>query len=141
MDVTGLGSVLDFGGKLIDRLWPDPEKRDAAKLELFKAQQAGELVGLAQEFELAKAQIGVNQVEAASDNWFVAGWRPAVGWVCGSALAYSAIIEPIARFVATVGFGYSGTFPVIDTTITMQALFGLLGLGALRSVDKKTAKQ
>lgn len=141
MDITGIGSIFEFGSKVLDKVFPDPEKRDAAKLELFKAQQAGELVGLAQEFELAKAQIDVNQVEAASANWFVAGWRPAVGWICGFALAYSAIIEPIARFIATVCFGYTSSFPVIDTTITMQVLFGLLGLGALRSVDKKTAKQ
>lgn len=136
MDITGIGSVLDFGGKLIDRIWPDEEKRDAAKLELFKAQQAGELTALSQEFELAKAQIGVNTEEAKSESLFVSGWRPAVGWVCGSALAYSAIIEPVARFVAVVCFGYQSSFPVIDTTITMQLLFGLLGLGAMRSWDK-----
>jgi hypothetical protein len=140
MDITGIGSIFDLGSKILDKVFPDPEKRDAAKLELFKAQQAGELAGLSQEFELAKAQIDVNMVEASNGNLFVAGWRPAVGWICGFALAYSAIIEPIARFTAVVIFDYSSVFPIIDTTITMQALFGLLGLGALRSVDKKTMK-
>jgi len=48
-----------------------------------------------------------------------------------------AIFEPIGRFIAAVGFGYEGEFPVIDTTITMQILFGILGLGAMRSYDKK----
>ena len=32
--------------------------------------------------ELAKGQLEVNKVEAASQSMFVAGWRPAVGWVC-----------------------------------------------------------
>ena len=32
MDITGIGSVLDFGGKIIDRIWPNPAERDAAKL-------------------------------------------------------------------------------------------------------------
>ncbi|MFZ3221288.1 MAG: 3TM-type holin [Rhodoferax sp.] len=82
------------------------------------------------------AQIGVNTEEAKSTSLFVAGWRPFVGWTCGTALAYVAIMEPIARFVATMA-GYSGAFPAIDTTLTMQVLIGLLGLGTLRSYDKK----
>jgi len=55
--------------------------------------------------------------------------------VCGFGLGYVAIIEPIARFVATMT-GYTGAFPAIDTTLTMQVLIGMLGLGGLRSLDK-----
>ena len=58
-------------------------------------------------------------------------------WVCGFAFAYIAIIEPIARFIAVVGFKYAGPFPVIDTNLTMQVMLALLGLGAMRSFDKK----
>lgn len=83
------------------------------------------------------AQIGVNLEEAKSSSLFVAGWRPACGWICAFALAYAAIIEPIARFAAQVLAGYTGFFPVLDTTITMQVLFGMLGIGAMRSFDKK----
>lgn len=136
MDITGIGSVLDFGSKIIDRIWPDATQRDAAKLELFKAQQAGEFKEMDQAFDLAKSQIGTNTVEAASTSLFVAGPRPFVMWICGFALLYSSIFEPIARFVATVIYRYTGQFPVIDTTITMQLLIGLLGLGAMRSYDK-----
>lgn len=85
------------------------------------------------------AQIGVNTEEAKSESVFVAGWRPACGWVGALALAYASILEPAIRFVATVGFHYAGTYPVIDTDITMQVLFGLLGLGAMRSFDKHSA--
>jgi hypothetical protein len=81
------------------------------------------------------AQTDINKVEAASSSMFVAGWRPFVGWVGGFGLAYAAILEPILRLIATL-WGYTGEFPVIDTTITMQILFGLLGLGAMRSYDK-----
>lgn len=136
MDLLGLGSLLDFGGKIIDRVFPDPVQRDAAKLEMFKAQQAGDFKELDQNFELMKAQIGVNAVEAASPSLFVAGWRPAVGWICAFALFYISILEPMARFVATVICHYAGSFPIIDTTITMQVLFALLGVGAMRSFDK-----
>lgn len=82
------------------------------------------------------AQIAVNQEEAKSTSLFVAGWRPFTGWICGAALAYVGIVEPVARFVATMA-GYSGTFPVIDTTLTMQVLLGMLGLSGFRSLDKK----
>lgn len=136
-DLTGLGSLFDFGGKLIDKLFPDPQKAQEAKIELFKLQQNGELAILAAETDLAKGQLDINTEEAKSSNFFVSGWRPACGWVGATGLAYGAILEPFARFIAKVGFGYSGDFPVIDTTITMQILFGLLGLGAMRSYDKR----
>ena len=82
------------------------------------------------------AQIDVNKEEAKSSSLFVAGWRPWIGWICGNALLYVAIIEPIARFIATM-YGYTGTFPTIDTSLTMQVLLGMLGLAGLRSYDKK----
>lgn len=82
------------------------------------------------------AQIGVNSEEAKSTNWFVAGWRPFIGWTCGVGLAYVAVVEPIGRFIAQVWFAYAGAFPVIDTTLTMQVLLGMLGLGALRTTEK-----
>ena len=82
------------------------------------------------------AQIETNKVEAANTSWFVAGWRPAVGWICAAALGYAAIIEPMARFTAAVGFKYVGAFPVIDTVLTLQILLGMLGLGSMRSLEK-----
>lgn len=82
------------------------------------------------------AQIDTNKVEAANTSVFVAGWRPFVGWCGGLGFSYAAIIEPFMRFIAAVGFHYTGAFPAIDTNLTMQLLVGLLGLGAMRSYDK-----
>ena len=121
---------------LIERFFPDPEKKAAAQLELLKMQQNGDLAQLAAETDLAKLQIQVNIEEAKSTNWFVAGGRPAVMWICAIALSYAAVIEPIARFVAKVFYGYEGEFPVLDTALTMQILFGILGLGAYRTYEK-----
>ena len=131
--ISGLFSAAQ---SLIERFFPDPEKKAAAQLELLKMQQTGELAQLASETDLAKLQIQVNVEEAKSTNWFVAGWRPGIGWVCGAGLAYAALIEPFARFIAKVWFGYTGEFPVISTDLTLQILMGLLGLGAMRSVEK-----
>ena len=123
-----ISALLNIGNTLINKLFPDPAQAAQAQLELLKLQQNGELATMV-------AQTDINKVEAASSSLFVAGWRPFVGWVGGFGLAYAAIIEPFMRFVATMS-GYTGSFPAIDTTITMQILFGLLGLGAMRSYDK-----
>ena len=131
-----LSGIFDLGKGLIDRLFPDPAAKAAAQLELLKMQQAGELSHLAAETDLAKLQIQTNIEEAKSTNWFVAGWRPGIGWVCGAGLAYAALIEPFARFIAKVWFGYTGEFPVISTDLTLQILMGMLGLGAMRSAEK-----
>ena len=131
-----LSGLFDLGKGLIDRLWPDPAQKAAAALELARMQQNGELAQLAAETDLAKLQIQTNIEEAKSTNWWVAGWRPAVGWVCGAGLAYAALVEPFARFAAKVWFGYTGDFPIIDTDLTLQILMGMLGLGAMRSIEK-----
>jgi len=88
------------------------------------------------DIKLQLAQIAVNAEEAKSGSRFIGGWRPAAGWVCVIALFYSAIFEPFARFVAMVVIKYTGPFPVVDTTITMQILFALLGIAGYRSLDK-----
>ena len=121
--------LLGIAEKVIDRVIPDKAAAEKAKLEMAVALQS-------QEFSLALEQIKVNAEEAKSTNWFVAGWRPACGWIGALALGYAAILEPFVRFIAKVGFSYAGAFPVLDTTITMQILFGILGLGAYRSIEK-----
>jgi hypothetical protein len=130
MALDPISAALDIGGKLIDRLWPDPTQAAQAKLELLKMQQEGDLAVMV-------AQTDINKIEAGSSSIFVSGWRPFVGWVCGASLVYAAIIEPLARFIAKVFFAYGGEFPVIDTTLTLQILLGLLGMAGLRSWDKK----
>lgn len=141
MDLTGIGGLLEIGSKIIDRVWPDPATRDAAKLELFKAQQAGELKAAEQVFELAKGQIEVNKVEAGHSSVFVSGWRPFIGWVCGLALAWKFLLAPLLTFVF-MAFGGKLDLPVLDFTEMLTVLLGMLGLGGLRTFEKvqKVAK-
>lgn len=131
-----LTAALDLGGKIIERVFPNPTDAAAAKLELIKLQQSGDLAQLTAETEITKAQLAVNQAEASSADPFTSRARPFILWTCGVAMGYVSIVDPLARFVAIVGFGYTGEFPVIDTTITLQVLLGLLGLGSMRSVEK-----
>jgi len=84
---------------------------------------------------LAQGQLKINTEEAKNPRLFVSGWRPWIGWICGFALAYASLFEPVIRMVATL-YGYTGEFPKIDTTITLQILLCMLGVGAMRSHDK-----
>jgi len=129
MSLDPISAGLDLGRTILDKFFPDANTELKSKLE----QAAKEIDN---EFQLQLAQIKVNEIEAGSTNWFTSNWRPAVGWIGAIALGYSAILEPLARFVAVVLFSYTGLFPVIDTNITMQILFGMLGMGAYRSFDK-----
>ena len=85
--------------------------------------------------ELAKGQIEVNKMEAASSNMFVAGWRPAVGWICALGFLSNFILIPMANFGLAIAES-NITIPLIDTSTIMPVLMGMLGLGAMRSVEK-----
>jgi len=122
MGLPILGDIIKTVGSVIDDLHTSGEERDAAALEKLKLVQ-----------EQLKAQTDINQTEAGHGSIFVAGWRPFVGWICGFALAYAAILDPFMRFAAKVGFGYASEFPQIDTNLTMQVLLGMLGLAGMRS--------
>lgn len=64
-----LTAALDVGGKLIDRLWPDPAQRDQAKLAMLELAQKGELTALTARADIVKT-------EAASEHVLAATWRP-----------------------------------------------------------------
>lgn len=131
--ITALIPVL---GNLFDKFIPDPKAAADAKLEVMRLAQNGELAQLNADLQLATGQMEVNKVEAASSDKFTSRARPFIMWICGFSLMYAALIEPFARFIAMVWFNYSGQFPELDTNITLQLLFGLLGLGAYRTVEK-----
>ena len=135
-DLTGIGSILDFGGKLIDRLWPDKAQADAAKLELYKLEKSGELAVMQAETGLATAQIKVNEVEAANPSVFVSGWRPAVGWVCVAACGWNWIGLSIAELIIKLS-GHDIILQPADTIEMLTILGGLLGLSTHRMMEKK----
>ena len=85
--------------------------------------------------ELAKAQIEVNKTEAQSRSWWIAGWRPATGWICALAMGYHFIIQPLLIFFLAL-FGMKMDLPSFDMDTLMTVLLGMLGLGTLRTVEK-----
>lgn len=136
MSFDPISALFDLGKSAIDKIWPDPIKRAEEVRKLEEMRQKGDLAQLDAQVKLLVGQLEINKQEAQHKSIFVAGWRPFVGWCCGFALAYAAIIEPLMRFVAKM-YGYDGEFPIVDTTITMQVLLGMLGLGVMRTREKE----
>lgn len=122
-----LGPVFEIGGKLIDRLFPDPAAKAAAELELLKMTQAGDL-------QTTLAQLEINAREAAHPSIFVAGWRPFVGWTCGVGLIYATVGHNLLAWIA-VARGWPEP-PVVDADLLIYTLGGLLGIGGLRTIEK-----
>lgn len=85
--------------------------------------------------EINKAQIEVNKIEAGSSSFFKSGWRPSVGWVCSFALCYHFVLQPMLSFIFAAN-GNSVELPIFDMTTLSTVLFGMLGLGGMRSLEK-----
>lgn len=125
-----LDPILTLGTQLIDRLWPNPVDKAKAQMQLLELQQTGALKQLDADLQLALAQSQTNAAEATSTSPFISGWRPFVGWVCGSGLCYQLLLRPLLM-------GFTGhDFPPLELDTLMTLLFGLLGLGAYRTAEK-----
>jgi hypothetical protein len=78
--MIGLDALLSVGGKLIDKLIPDPEAKAKAQLDLAKMAQDGELAKLANEtklFEVDQNNITDRwKADMGSDSWLSKNIRP-----------------------------------------------------------------
>ena len=121
-------AIVEIGAKLLDKIIPDKDARDKAQAELLRAAQD-------QDFQKAIAQIEVNKVEAQHTSLFVAGWRPAIGWICVIGLGYNFLLYPMMTWLVVVT-GAEFTPPPLLSENLMELVMGMLGLGALRSFEK-----
>lgn len=134
MDITGIGSLLDFGRTIIERFVPDPAMKLKATQDMYDAQQKGELAKMAAETGLMMAQIDVNKVEAASTSRFASNWRPAVGWTCVLGIFYSFVAWPFLSWAS--GIWKFPEPPTLDMGTLMTLLAGMLGFGGMRMMEK-----
>lgn len=128
-DITGIGSIFDLGGKIIDKIFPDKDAADKAKLAMLQLQQQGEFKQLEMEYAAMAQQTAINLEEAKNPRLFIGGWRPYVGWVCGTGLLYSVLIQPIL-----VACGVAA--PIPDVSVLMNMLFALLGVAGMRTYER-----
>lgn len=110
----------------------------ADPLELAKLESAISKAEMDLELGLSQAQTRINEIEAASQDKFVSRWRPAIGWICAGAYAYTFILQPFAVFVLVI----SGNpiphdqLPTLPLGELSMVLMGMLGLAGMRSYEK-----
>src|SRR5690349_17097666 len=88
-----ISSVSDFLGAILKRVLPEKVSEEIA----LKLQQELMMALVNGELQEKLGQMNINAKEAESDNLFVAGWRSFIGWICGSALAYQFMVQPVPR--------------------------------------------
>lgn len=147
MSIDPLTAAFDIGKSIIERIWPDPAKQAEEIRKLAELKQRGDLAELNAHVKLMMGQLEVNKAEASHKSIFVAGWRPFIGWVGGASLAYQFIIYPVlmwAWYVAQALGKIPDTLeppPVLETGALFTIVTSMLGIGAMRSADKRAGVQ
>ncbi len=135
LDVTGIGAAAQAAKGILGMFFADKTEEEKARI--------------AAAFAVLQAQNDTNKIEAASPSFWVSGWRPAVGWVCASALA--AVYIPKAM-VLTIIWAYQAyvilnawkgvgpvalpAYPDLGVTDLIGLLMSMLGIGGLRTMEK-----
>lgn len=138
MELFGLKDIISTVGKVADDLFTSDE--EMAKLGLEEKKLDVEVIKV--NASLLKGQQKINAVEAKHRSIWVAGWRPAIGWVCAAGLSYQFLLYPILMWftmllkVTGVIPGDVPTPPILDTGPLMSLVTALLGLGGLRTFEK-----
>jgi len=134
----GIGEAVAAGLKVIDKFIPDPQAKADAIFKLKTLEQQGDIAQLNAFVTEMTGQVEINKIEAASNNIFKSGWRPFIGWTCGSIFAYNYLLQPFFIFLVIIfnpEFDHT-TLPNLDSGEVMPVLMGLLGLGSLRTFEK-----
>lgn len=125
-----LGPLLEMGKSLLDRVIPDQEEKRKAEMELIKMAADGEL-------KQVMGQLEINAKEAAHPSVFVAGWRPAFGWVGAAAFGYSTILQPLLTWVGMNAWHWTTAAPLIQSDLLWVVITGMLGIGGMRTFEKQ----
>jgi hypothetical protein len=127
-----VGALLSVGSKILDKVLPDPAAAEAAKLELAKLAQAGELEKMANEtklFEVEQTNISDRwKADMSSDSWLSKNIRP---------MALIAIFAGYFTFAMMSAFGMNAN----ESYVTLLGNWGMLVFGAYfgsRSLEKIT---
>jgi len=121
MPLDPLTAGIDLARTVVDKIWPDKSEQERAQL--------------AAAMQLIQGQIDINKAEATNSSAFTSGWRPFIGWVCGTACAWNWIGMPTALFISA-SLGHSISFSPTNLSDLWPLLMGMLGLGGLRTFEK-----
>lgn len=124
--LSGIGTLAkDIRTAITGEAPLDPNKRAEIELKLIEL-----------ETNLQTAQAKINEVEAASPNIFVSGWRPAIGWICGISLFVYFIVNPIGGWAYLLYTGKTVLLPALDVEALFSLVVAMLGLGGYRTFER-----
>jgi Holin of 3TMs, for gene-transfer release len=122
VSLLGTDQIVGLARDVVNKIWPDKTEQEKAEL--------------AAALSIVQGQIDINKNEANSSSTFVAGWRPFIGWICGSALAYTYLGYPLLMWAQAIWFP-AITPPVLGLdNMLYELLFGMLGLAGFRTFEK-----
>lgn len=140
LDILGAGkaagdavaSPIEAVGNVLDKLFTSDDEKAQAAAVLEKLRQHPD-----------ELQVELNKIEAAHSSVFVAGWRPAIGWVCAASLA----VYYIPRFAVGTGMWVWACFqttppalvplPEMGIADILGLVGSLLGMSWMRTQEKK----
>ena len=108
----------------LDDLFTSDEEKAVANLKVQEVLQKPHVL-----------QAMANIEEAKHKSVFVAGWRPAIGWVCAVGLGYQFLILPFAGLINAY-YALPAELPAIEAAELTTLVMALLGLGGLRTFEK-----
>ena len=111
-------------GNVFDKLFTSEEEKLQAQAVLEKLKQ-----------HPAELQVALNKIEAAHRSVFVAGWRPAVGWICAAGVGWAYLGHPLFLWAAAL-FSPGLDPPAIETDGLFELVLAMLGMAGLRSFEK-----
>ena len=129
--LSALSALIGPVSSILDKVIPDKDLRERLSHEIATMSEKHAQAQV-------MAQIEVNKIEAASSSVFVSGWRPAIGWICAMGMAGNFLIIPFANMALELS-KTGVTIPMIALSEMMPVLMGMLGLGAMRTVEKVKA--
>jgi len=115
----GIAETAKGVADVVDKFIETPDEKTAFKTVMARMAQ-----------QPALAQVELNKIGAAHRSIFVAGWRPAIGWVCATGLAFAFLVNPILQWTV------NKPGPELPLDIIMELVIGMLGLAGLRSAEK-----
>ncbi len=131
MNLLGIGTIIDTVGKIADDLITTDEERLQLYIEKTKIE-----AGLIEKIH------NTNIEEARHPSIFVAGWRPAIGWIGAICIGYQFILYPLLTWMWTLLQAWGkippGTNPppVLKSDMLWTIITGMLGIAGLRTYDK-----
>lgn len=136
--LAAAGGIVSTIAGLVDSLHTSDAERLAAQIELQRIAVDAARV----EADILAGVQATNQAEARHRSIFVAGWRPAVGWIGAASMAYQFLLYPLLTWGwrALQSGGWVPLElqppPVIDTEALWVILTGMLGLAGARTFEK-----